>query len=88
MFELPILRVQGSVGRVSIVYFVTDRLAMNRQDFVVDQLVELVFSQGQTRRVVAIAITDDNLPEVDEQFCVQLQLPRFGAVLGNITTSK
>ncbi len=87
MFELPILRVQGSVGQVSIVYFVTNGLAVNGEDFVVGQLVELVFTPGQTQRLVTIAITDDDLPEIAEQFCVQLQLPRFGVVLGNITTS-
>lgn len=88
VFQLPIFREQGLVGQVSVVYFVTNGRAINGEDFSVAQVDELVFSPGQAERTVAIAITNDVLPEVDEEFCVQLQLPRNGAVLGNITTSE
>ena len=88
MFQLPILRVQGLVGEVSVVYFVTNGLAVNGEDFTVNQLEELTFAPGETRKNVSIVIADDTIPEISEGFCVQLQLPRFGAVLGNITTSE
>ncbi len=88
IFQLPILRVQGLVGQVSVVYFVTNGLAVINDDFVSNQLEELVFAPGQTQRMVSIEIVNDEIPEVAEEFCVQLQLPRAGVILGNITTSE
>lgn len=83
-----ISREEGAFGRVSALYFVTGGSAVLGQDFTVtDPLGEVVFEQDQTTAVININIVDDNVPELEEEFCVQLRLPQGGALLGNITTS-
>ena len=83
-----ISREQGSFGQVSAIYFVSGGTAVLGQDFTVsDSLGEVVFLQDQDTAVVNIAIVNDDLPEIDEEFCIQLRLPQGGATLGNVTTS-
>lgn len=85
---MTISREQGAFGRVSALYFVTGGSAVLGQDFTVtDPLGEVVFEQNQATAVVNINIVNDNIPELGEEFCVQLRLPQGGATLGNITTS-
>ena len=83
-----ITREQGAFGRVSVVYFLSGGTAVRGQDFTVsDSLAEVVFESGEDTAVINIGIVDDDIPEVDEEFCVQLRLPGGGATLGNVTTS-
>lgn len=49
---------------------------------------ELTFANGQSRVSLNITIINDSLPEDDEEFCVCLNLPEGGAILGNITRSR
>lgn len=86
--DIVIAREQGTIGQVSVVYFVTSVQAMNGQDFVVEPVDAVVFAPGQANFTLSIPIMDDSLPEIEEDFCVGLRLPRDGAILGNVTASK
>ena len=83
--DIVISRQQGTVGQVSVVYFVMNQQATNGEDFLVETLDNLVFSDGQDSSTLSIPIVDDTEPEIEERFCVGLRLPRDGAILGNIT---
>ena len=81
-------REQGTFGHVSATYFVNSGTAVNEQDFSISvPFGEVVFEQDQDTAVINVNIIDDNIPEVDEEFCVLLSSPQGGATLGNITTS-
>lgn len=86
--DIAISREQGTVGRVSVVYFITNQQAMNGDDFVIEPLDDVVFADGQDSATLTIPIVDDAEPEVEEEFCVGLRLPRDGAILGNLTLGK
>lgn len=86
--DVVISREQGTVGRVSVVYFIISRSAINEEDFLVAPLDDVVFVDGQSISTLTIPITDDLAPEIEEEFCVGLRLPREGAILGNITISE
>lgn len=47
----------------------------------------LTFSNGVGEQVIPINITQDDTPETDEQFQVQLSNPTGGATLGSFSTS-
>ena len=81
-------REQGAFGRISAFYFVNSGTAVSGQDFSISvPFGEVVFEQDQDTAVISINIIDDNIPEIDEEFCVLLSSPQGGATLGNITTS-
>lgn len=86
--DILISREQGTVGQVSVVYFITNQQATNGEDFMVEPLDDVVFAAGQASSTLSIPIMDDSEPEIEEEFCVGLRLPRDGAILGNITMSK
>ena len=86
--DIQINREQGTVGQVSVVYFISNRGAMNEEDFLIEPLDDVVFFAGQSVFNLRIPILNDSDPEIEEEFCVGLRLPRGGAVLGNITTGK
>ena len=86
--NITIARQQGSVGVVSVVYFSSNGLALNGEDYIIDPVNEVVFSNRQSEAILTVAIVDDTLPEVGESFCIGLRLPRSGAVIGNISESK
>lgn len=85
---VTVSREQGAFGQVSAIYFVSGGTAVLGQDFTVaDALGVVVFEQDQDSAVININIVNDNIPEVDEEFCIQLRLPQGGATLGNLTMS-
>ena len=86
--NVTIVREQGRVGVVSAIYFSTNGLALNGDDYIIDPVNEVIFSNGQSEVTLAVAIVDDNTPEEDETFCLGIRLPRFGASIGNISESK
>lgn len=86
--DIVIDREQGTIGEVSVVYFIINRQALNGEDFVFEPLNDVVFVAGQPNSTLTIPVIDDSDPETEEQFCVGLRLPRNGAILGNITMSK
>ena len=86
--NITIARQQGTVGVVSVIYFSSNGLALNGEDYVVDPVNEISFSNGQSEVTLSVRIEDDDIPEVDEDFCLGLRLPRNGAVIGNISQSE
>ena len=86
--DIVIDREQGTVGQVSVFYFIINQQAVNEEDFLADPLGEIVFISGQAVSLLNIPIVNDTTPEIQEDFCVGLRFPRSGAILGNITTSK
>ena len=81
-------REEGAFGRVSAFYFVNSGTAVSGQDFSISvPFGEVVFEQNQDTAVININIINDDIPEVDEEFCVLLSSPQGGATLGNITSS-
>lgn len=81
-------REQGVFGEVSVVYSISTVSASSADYRLEPDVGELTFAAGQSQRTLNIGIVNDNGPEIEEEFCVGLTLPRFGAVLGNITTSE
>ena len=88
LVEIVISREQGVFGDISVVYFIMNQQAVNGEDFQFEPLDDVVFVDGQQNSTLVIPIIDDQVPEVEEDFCVGLRLPRGGAILGNITSSK
>jgi hypothetical protein len=88
LVDIVVAREQGTFGQVSVVYFVAGVEAVNGQDFELEPVDAVVFVPGQVNFTLSISITDDSLPEIEEDFCIGLRLPRDGAILGNTTTSK
>ncbi len=86
--DIIISREQGNVADVSVVYFTINVEATNGNDYIFEPLDDVMFDAGQSSSVLSIPIVDDMLPEIEEDFCIGLRLPRGGAILGNITTSK
>ncbi len=86
--NITIARQQGTVGVVSVIYFSSNGLALNGEDYIVDPVNEISFSNGQSEVTLSVRIEDDDIPEVDEDFCLGLRLPRNGAVIGNISQSE
>ena len=48
----------------------------------------LAYAAGESVRNIPINVFDDNVPEIDEEFCVQLFTPTGGAELGVVNESK
>ena len=88
VLNVVISRDQGVFGQVSVVYFISTGSATSNDFSLTPDVGELTFSPGQLQRSLDIMIVNDNEAEIAEDFCVGLRLPRFGAVLGNITTSE
>ncbi len=86
--DVVIAREQGTFGQVSVVYFITGHEAVNGEDFDVEPLDDVIFMPDQANSTLRILILDDTIPEVEEEFCIGLRLPREGAILGNITKSR
>jgi len=86
--NVTVAREQGRVGVVSAIYFSTNGLALNGEDYIIDPVNEVIFNNGQSEVTLAVAIVDDDVPEVEETFCLGLRLPRFGASIGNISESE
>ena len=85
--DVVVSREEGAFGRVSALYFVNSGTAVSGQDFSVSVPVgEVVFDQDQDRAVISVNIIDDEIPEVEEEFCILLSSPRGGASLGNTTS--
>lgn len=86
--DIIISREEGAFGEVSAVYNIINSQARNGEDFSVVPVDNVVFPDGQSQFTLNIPIFNDTLPEVEEEFCVELRLPRGGVLLGNTTTSE
>lgn len=74
-------RNSGSTGSVTVlVQTLPGGTAMNGSDYTpIDQA--LLFADGETERTLTVGITDDDLPEQEETFRVQLSVPIGGVAL-------
>lgn len=79
----------GTFGDIGIQYQITNGSARgNGQDYrVLSPQGEIVIAQGQSTASIMIPIVDDTLPELQEQFFVELTGATGGASLGGITTA-
>ena len=84
-----ITRSGGSFGAISVDYRVIGGSAMgNGVDFdVMEGMNTLVLQSGQTASSIDIRIIDDLVPELQEQFSIELLDADNGATLGGITTA-
>ena len=79
----------GMFGEIGIQYQITNGSARgNGQDYnVLSPQGEIVIIQGQTVASILVPIVDDTLPELQEQFFVELTGATGGASLAGITTA-
>ncbi len=84
--DLPIQRVGGSAGIVSVNVSTADDTALFGNDYTRFNAV-VVFADGETNKVVRIGIVADAIPEGDEQFRVLLSNPAGGAALGAVANA-
>ena len=86
---INLTRSGGTFGDISVRYNITDGSARgNGEDYFVASLQgELVFTQGQEVASIMIPIRDDTLPELQEQFFVQLTGATGGASIAGITVA-
>ena len=86
---LNLTRSGGTFGDISIQYNVTEGSARgNGQDYIIASAQgELVFTQGQEAAIIMIPIRDDVLPELQEQFFVELTGATGGATIAGVTVA-
>jgi len=82
-------RTGGTFGEISISYNITEGSARgNGQDYnVLSPQGQIVIIQGQSAASIMITIVDDPLPELQEQFFVELTGATGGASVAGITTA-
>lgn len=80
---LPVIRNQGSDGRIEVSWKTKDIEAVNGQDYSGGEGT-LVFEHGEREKVIEIPIIDDQEYEKDESFEVELMEPTAGAQLGRL----
>lgn len=81
--RIPVQRVNGADGHVSVKWQTKDITAISGKDFQGGS-GELLFDHGETTRTIDISILDSMKPERDESFQVELTDCDGGATLGKI----
>ncbi|MES9991434.1 MAG: Calx-beta domain-containing protein [Candidatus Thiodiazotropha sp.] len=84
--DIPVVRISGSMGAVSVLCSTTDSSAVAGSDYTATQST-ISFADGETQQTCSVPITDDSQFESDEQFMVSLSAPSGGAVLGTTSTA-
>ncbi|XP_033750326.1 sodium/calcium exchanger 3-like [Pecten maximus] len=82
--RIPVQRVNGADGHVSVKWETKDITAISGKEFEGGS-GELLFDHGETNRTIDINILDSMKPERDESFQVELTVCDGGAVLGKIS---
>ena len=82
---IPVVRTGGSLATVSVRYGATNGGATSGTDFESVGGV-LVFVPGQNMAEIIVRITDDAIPETEENFDVSISSPTLAA-LGSITSA-
>ncbi|XP_072167708.1 sodium/calcium exchanger Calx-like [Diadema setosum] len=80
---LPVIRNQGSDGKIEVKWKTKDIEAVNGQDYTGGEGT-LVFEHGEREKFIEIPIIDDQEYEKDESFEVELSEPTGGAQLGRL----
>ncbi|PVV09881.1 MAG: hypothetical protein B6D77_09445 [gamma proteobacterium symbiont of Ctena orbiculata] len=83
---IPVVRISGSMGAVSVTCTTTDSSATAGSDYVATQST-INFAAGETLQNCRIPVTDDSAYENDEVFNVTLSAPAGGAVLGTTSSA-
>jgi hypothetical protein len=78
---IPVVRISGATGAVSVACTSTDSSASAGSDYTATQTT-INFAEGETLQTCSIPITDDSSYENEEVFLVTLSAPGGGAVLG------
>ncbi|MEW8505145.1 MAG: Calx-beta domain-containing protein [Candidatus Thiodiazotropha sp.] len=84
--EIPVVRISGSMGAVSVLCTTTDSSATAGSDYTATQTT-IDFAAGETLQTCSVPITDDSGYENDESFLVSLSAPGGGAVLGTTSSA-
>lgn len=80
---IPLVRVGGMLGVVTVSYATAGRRAVAPEDYM-ETAGNIVFAPQQERADILVPIVDDELPEIVEDFVFSL-LSVTGGSLGNIT---
>lgn len=83
---IPVVRISGSIGAVSVTCTTADSSAIAGSDYASTQST-INFAAGEILQSCRIPITDDSSYENDEIFMVSLGSPSGGAVLGTISSA-
>ncbi len=83
---LPVVRISGSTGAVSVVCTTADSSASAGSDYTATQST-VNFASGEIQQSCRIPITDDSAYENDESLVVTLSSPANGSVLGPTSTT-
>lgn len=84
--DVPVNRVNGSAGTVSVNLNTVDETALFGQDY--DRInTVVVFADGEVSKLVRIGVTRDGLFETNETFRVVLSSPTGGATLGAVSNA-
>lgn len=81
--EVPVIRLKGSDGEVTVKWKTIDRSAISGRDYKGGS-GDLTFKSGEIRRLLEIPIINDFDPEKDEHFEIELYDASGGARIGNI----
>ncbi len=82
---IPIVRIEGSDGTVSVDYSINEGTAIAGDDFTASSGT-LTFAPGETSKEIVIPIIDDLISETDETFSIAIG-NEVGAELGEIRTA-
>ncbi len=80
--SLTINRVDGSKGAANVTYTLSGATAKSGEDFSGTSGV-VSFADGETQKIITIAIVEDKVGEIHETFHIILGNPTGGAVLGS-----
>jgi hypothetical protein len=84
---ITVQRDSGSFGEVSVNYSTADLIATAGEDYQLTSGI-LTFSDGETSRIIEVALLDDIIFEGEETFTVELSNVQGGAVLGGISSAQ
>lgn len=81
--KVPVVRVRGADGDVSVKWKTVDKSAIAGRDYIGGEGI-LTFRHNETKQELTFTIIDDLNPEKDEYFEIVLYDPTNGAKIGNI----
>lgn len=83
---IPVNRVNGSDGEITIDYSTGDDTALGGTDYV-STSGTLTLNNGETQKDICISIIDDDVYRKDRHFTLQLANPQLGTALGDIIST-
>jgi len=83
--DVPVVRVGGSTGSVTVNYSVTGGTAAAGADYTGNSTGTLTFAAGVVRQNITFTITNDTALEQNETITLAISTPGGGATLGTLT---